>query len=311
MAFEMAKSDEQRWRRLAALALAESGDSRGEADLVAWWMDGAARDYTRSRELLDAFSKIRSTDAVWPLTKSLTQIRLRPHIADTLAAVGSKAARVPLARALAKERYQGSRIALARALVKLGAEGELVEPLVRFMGVPDPLPGGLGFALRAGVLQHVGGPSGRQLRRLARHHEIGVAVDLVVPRGGNGKGVRALVRVRTAGPRPGQVTLGARVNALKYDTAGKPIRRRGIPRLDANRSVKIAVPATEQPIEVHAVLPPSMHASAGRATQVVVFSDPHVQIEAVALVPLADELPPPAPEPWELKATEPGRESSR
>jgi hypothetical protein len=182
------------------------------------------------------------------------------------------------------------------------------------LGVPDPLPGGLGFALGARILQHVGGPSRRQLRRLARHHEVGAALDVVVPRGGNGKGVRALVRIRTTGPETGQVTLGARVNDLRYDAEGKPIRRRGIPRIDANRSVKIPVPVSPEPTELHTVVPPSMGVEAGRPMQVVVFSDPHVQVEALALVPLADELPPPAPEPWQQNGKEgarAGRESSR
>jgi HEAT repeat protein len=142
LVFELERSDDLRWKRLASLALAESGDKRGEAALVAWWKDAGSRDHARSRELLEALAKVRSKDAVWPLIQSLDDVRLRPFIAQALARIGDEAARVPLARALATERYQGARVAIAQALVELGAEAEMAEPLLRFLGVPDPLPGG-------------------------------------------------------------------------------------------------------------------------------------------------------------------------
>ena len=46
------------------------------------------------------------------------------------------------------------------------------------------------------------------------------------------------------------------------------------------------------------MLPASMGARPGRAMRLVVFADHQVEVEALALVPLADELPPPAPKPW-------------
>jgi hypothetical protein len=39
-------------------------------------------------------------------------------------------------------------------------------------------------------------------------------------------------------------------------------------------------------------------AVAGRAVELVVFAESHVTVEGLAVVPLADELPPPPPEPW-------------
>jgi hypothetical protein len=155
------------------------------------------------------------------------------------------------------------------------------------------------MALQAGILQHVGGPNGAALRRLQRHSELGAAVNLIVPRGGNGKGVRAIVRARASDRSTGQVVIGARLQKITFNSEGKPRKIREIPRLDAARSVKLSVPPGKGPSEVYATVPAAMGMAPGRSVQVVVFADRSVQIEALALVPLADEIPPPAPEPWE------------
>jgi len=297
LAFELAKSPELRWRRLAALALAESGDKRGEEALIGWWKDASARDHARSRDLLAAFAQIRSKDAVWPIVQSLDDVRLRPYIAAALAAIGEEAARGPLARAFASERYQSARVALMQALVKLKAEGEIIEPLVHFLGVPDPLPGGLKAALDTGNLEHVGGPNKRDLARLRRQSELGAALLVVVPRGAKGRPIRALVRAR-AEREAGVVRIGARVENLRYDRHGKPIIKRDIPRLDSARSVAIRVPKGPDFVEVSGELPASIGAQPGRSVELVVVSDRYVDVDAVALVPLSNELPPPPPEPW-------------
>ncbi|MCL4748734.1 MAG: sulfatase-like hydrolase/transferase [Myxococcales bacterium] len=296
LVYELERSEDLRWKRLASLALAESGDRRGEAVLVAWWKDRAARDYTRSRELLEAFAKIRSKDAVWPLTQSLDDVRLRPFIASTLARIGDEAARVPLARAFAKERYQGARAAIAEALVSLGAEAEMAEPLVRFLGVPDPLPGGLELARRAGILEQVGGPEKRELARLAKQSSLGAKLQLVVPRGGNGKGVRVIVRAG-AQSQPGTVRIGAPFEALKYDRMGMPVKDRKLPQIHPTNRVALELqPGPSR--ELYVTLPESLGAKPGRPVTLVVLSDEHVAVESVAVVPLADELPAPPPKPW-------------
>jgi hypothetical protein len=46
------------------------------------------------------------------------------------------------------------------------------------------------------------------------------------------------------------------------------------------------------------VLPPSLGARPRRSIELVLFADRNVEVEAIALVPLADELPPPPREPW-------------
>jgi hypothetical protein len=107
---------------------------------------------------------------------------LRPAIASALADIGDEAARGPLVQAFASERYQSARIALGEALARLKAKEELARPLARFLGVPDPLPGGLGLALRTGILEHVGGPGVRENQRLQRQASLGTTVRLIIPK---------------------------------------------------------------------------------------------------------------------------------
>ncbi len=298
LVYELVKSDDQHWRRLAALALAESGDTRGADTLVLWWRDSASRDYHRSLQILQGLAKTHDKDAVWPLVQSLDDVRLRPHIARTLAALGDEFARGALVKALRNERYQSSRVALAEALVQLGAETDLAQPLVRFLGVPDPLPNGLHFALQAGIVESIGGPNKRSLERLQRESDLGVAVNVIVPRGGNGSGVRLLARARTRSDQPGSIYLGTRENLFRYNKKGEAVLIRDIPRLDASKSVRLDVPASKKFVEVHTPLPAGLGAKPGRGFYGVVFADHNVELEAVALVPLSDELPPPAPKPW-------------
>ncbi|HLV21861.1 MAG TPA: sulfatase-like hydrolase/transferase [Polyangiaceae bacterium] len=298
LSVELLRHESLHWRRLAALALAEQGDDRGEGILLAWWQDERARSYDRARQLLEAFAELRARAAVWPLTRSLGDVRLRPHIAAALARIGDPAARGPLVQALAEERYQSARVALAKALVELGAEGELARPLVRFLGVPDPIPGGVGFAVATGILQHVGGPSKRELKRLREQASLGAKVLVVVPSGGNGRGVRLLARARTRGDAPGQIRVGVPLNHFSYNSKGELKTRREVPKIDPSRSARLDVPVTAEPVEVFTLLPEAVGARAGRALHLVVFADRQVELDSIALVPLADEIPPPPPKPW-------------
>ncbi len=83
LTFELEKSPDLAVRRLAALVLAESGDGRGEKTLIAWWQDGSARNFDRSRQIAAALGTIRAKDAVWPLVQSLDDVRLRPYLAGS------------------------------------------------------------------------------------------------------------------------------------------------------------------------------------------------------------------------------------
>lgn len=303
LVYELVQDGELPFRRLAALALAETGDARGERELLAWWNDPKARDFERSRQLLRAFAKIRSGDAVNPLVRSLDDVRLRPEIARTLAAIGDKDARWFLVRALMKERYQSARGALVEAIVALGGKGDLVLPLVRFLGVPDPLQDGLAHAQKAGILHHVGGPKEVALRRVRSLANSGVVVHLNIPPGGNGSGVRLVVRARAKGPDGGRIYVQKGTEPPPNDSKKSKIRFRYRPTIERDKAleVRIAPRSEEVASEVAMTLPAAWRAKPGHPFPLALFADQNVEVEAVALVPLADELPPPPPEPWRPK----------
>ncbi|HEY5958456.1 MAG TPA: sulfatase-like hydrolase/transferase, partial [Polyangiaceae bacterium] len=292
---DMLASSDRQWRRLAALALAEAGDRRGAALLVDWWRDEKSRSYQRSRELLAALGRIRWRDAVVPLCNGLTDVRLRPWIAEALAEIGDEAARGPLVRAFAQERYQSARISLAEALARLKAKDELAQPLVRFMGVPDPLPGALGIALRSGILESVGGPDHRTLRHLQQRANIGTTVGLYIPRGGNDKGIRILARVSNTSLTLGELRVGV------GGVAAAVSRSDGHKKMDefsGERFVSLEVPPACHGAELSITAPKTMGLRAGAAVELRVLATTTVNVEALAAVPLTDEIPAPAPEPW-------------
>src|SRR5690606_21582612 len=123
LVFELLRGPDPRFRRLAALSLGLAGDDAGEDELIAWWSSASGgRTHEEDLESLAALGRIRAKDAVGPLWRRLSEVRLRPLIADTLARIGDEDARPWLVRALNGERYHPARVALARALLKLGAD---------------------------------------------------------------------------------------------------------------------------------------------------------------------------------------------
>ena len=293
--YELEKSPDVPTRRLAALVLAETGDGRGEKTLIAWWQDAGARNFDRSQQIAAALGNIRAKDAVWPLVQSLGDVRLRPYLAEALARIGGELGQGSLLKTLASERSQSTRVALVNALVTLKTEEALAPPLVRFLGVPDPLLSGLQAAERAKILQHIGGPEGQDLGRLRKQSGLGVSITLTIPAGGNGRGVRALVRARAAGPAPGEVLIAT--GAPDWGTTGK--RKPSLPNLDASQALRLSIPPGPEPVVVFGELPKSSGARPGLRARFVIFADSTVQLDALALVPLADELPPPPPKPWQ------------
>jgi arylsulfatase A-like enzyme/HEAT repeat protein len=294
---ELLESPDLHFRRLAALALGESGDKRGEDLLIAWWRDEKARDFQRSRELLDVFAALRSKDAVVPLMQSLPDVRLRPYIAQTLGKIRDEAAAGALLSALNDERMQSTRVALATALADVDAGPALAAPLVRFLGVPDPLPGGLALAERAKILEHIGGPVGRDAARLKRDANLGVKLTVTIPPGGNGKGVRLLVRARNLATAPGTLLFARGVEGAA------PPKRDGLtlpklPVIDEKQALRLSVPPTTDLVELTARLPASFGAKAALRASFLLYAERGIEVETLALVPLSDELPPPPPKPW-------------
>lgn len=285
LTMELLQSDDAQWRKRAALALAESGDAQGESVLLAWWNERDVPNEQR-KEIAAAFATVKARNAVVPLTRHLDDEKLRPSLAAALAEIGDPYARIPLLEHFSEERYVHARLALARALVRLGASREMAPPLVRFLGVPDPLDGGLGIALDAGILDAVGGPDQDARKKLARLGVEGTVLRVVVPNGGNGTGYRLMLRAEAEGERAAQVHVGVPVSS---NTA--------LPLIDPEKSVRFDV-APGGPREVYATLPEDVDAKGGRPLRLVVRADRDVAVRALAVVPLADEVPPPPPKPW-------------
>ena len=160
-------------RVAAALALGEHGDARGEGELVARWTSAfepgahAPGEVDEARALLAVFAGLKTRAAVPGLLRTLDDLRLRPFIVETLGAIGDPRAREPLAALLANERYVHLRPLEARALLALGARNELVAPLTRFAGVPEPMPDALEIMRQAKLLTPAnGGADGPVLRSL-------------------------------------------------------------------------------------------------------------------------------------------------
>jgi arylsulfatase A-like enzyme len=156
------------FRRMAALALAESGDDAGREELVGWWRAEPPLEFRQALEVLAALTKIGGKGTSLALASRLGDVRLRPYIARALAQLADDDVRPALARAFASERYVPTRLPLGRALWAVGGKAELVAPLVRFLGTPEPLDGGLGLAVDAGVLDQLA--KARRQRGARRGH---------------------------------------------------------------------------------------------------------------------------------------------
>jgi hypothetical protein len=181
--------------------------------------------------------------------------------------------------------------------VDLDAGTALAAPLVRFLGVPDPLPGGLALAQRAKILEHIGGPAGRDAIRLRRDANLGVKLTVTIPPGGNGKGVRLLVRVTNQGGAPGTLLFARGVDSpVAAKSSGLTMPK--LPVIDEKQALRLTVPVTTAPLELGADLPPSFGAKAALRAAFLLYAERGIDVETLALVPLSAELPPPPPKPW-------------
>ncbi len=297
LTFDLLQDRDRQWRRVSALALAEDGNPAGQAELIAWWLDTESRDFERSRLILKALARIRSKDAVYALTRSLGDVRLRAEIARTLTAIGEKTAVGPLLSAFSEERYQNTRVALGEALVSLDAGPGMATPLIRFLGVPDPLPNGLWVGSQSRALEYIGGPTRRDMDRLRAQSQLGAAVRVTIPNGGNGHGVRVLVRAR-AREGEGWVKVSSGKNIFSYNSKGKLVSSRNLPTLDNKTAVELPVPRAPEFAQIQGSLNADSGAVPGQSTVFIVVAAAGVELDSIAFVPLSDELPPPAPRPW-------------
>lgn len=257
-------------RVAAALAFAEQGDGRGEAQLVERWTAAFGPDartpgeLDEARALLTAFVRLRSKAAVVPIVRSLDDVRLRPHLVEALGELGDGRAKEPLLRAFASERYLHLRPLEAKALVKLGARSELLAPLARFAGTPEPMAEAIRFA--------------RDAKLLTPNHG-GTEWS------GDARGERARVRFAEAG--------AARLLVMADATASGAVLTGSIARSPLPERVAYA---NDVYIVEVGVIP------AGDI-EVDVRLSTHAAVKALWLVPLTNEIPPPPPRAWDAGAT--------
>jgi hypothetical protein len=170
----------------------------------------------------------------------------------------------------------------------------MAQPLVRFLGTPDPLPDGLSFAFRAKITDAIGGPDTKGMARLRKITDDGDTFHLVVPKGGNATGVRLLVRARLRDAAPGSVRVAPSLSPAAIAAIPKGSARA---RMDSRFVLELQV-SSNQWKEVFASVPKDFPANPGRPIDLIVAPSANVEIESFAILPLADEIPPPPPEPW-------------
>jgi arylsulfatase A-like enzyme/HEAT repeat protein len=257
--------------RRAALALAGQGDGSGEAILIAAALDASLEEPERLaalRALAAQGSKLASR-ALLPL---LDDVRLRAETAITLGRIGDRSAVAGLLRALRVERYPEARRAEAQALIALGARAPALALIRRFLGTSSSLPDGVGLLRDAGALAAANG----------------AGADLVVA---------AHVRqgawqCESKGCRP---TGGAAI----------ALPEGGAPRGEARVTVRARVEGTSRLLRLsdkahhlnEGVSEVGWSVADARALVVKVEADTGVWLQAIAVVPAVDDVPPPAPEP--------------
>ncbi len=310
LVFELLSGGDLRYRRFAALALAEAGHDDGEDELIRWWAAREGMDHELALRLLGAFAKIRSEKAMGILVGSLKDVRLRPYIAETLGEIGDKDAKPFLVAQLLKERYRTARAPLARAILELGGDDELIVPLRRFLGVPERLEGGLELAQRAGILHDVGGPKELERRRLEQLSDSGIRLSVVVPPGPKNSAVRLILRARSKSGQGGDVLIEP--GPLQVLSKEGKVRARNQPEISSSKALRVRIPGrgsrpgasgveTEavEFVEVAVTLPERFGAKPGHYVGLELFAPRDLEVTALAAVPEREDLPPPPPEPWE------------
>jgi hypothetical protein len=112
-----------------------------------------------------------------------------------------------------------------------------------------------------------------------------------------------LVRARAADGRAGFVRIGARLSGLEPAShrteAGSRGREEELVELDPRHAVTLDFGSDGATTEAFATMAPEVCPPDLIEARLVVSASPNAVIEALAVVPLADELPLPPPEAWE------------
>jgi len=254
--------------RRAAFALGGRADPAARGVLLALALDSSAEEQQRQRAIR-VLPEVPGPGLVEGLARLLADVRLRTPAAEALGRLGDRRAIAPLRAALASERYLPARAAEARALVELGDRRVLAQ-VRRFLGMDVPIPGGLQILLDLDALRP---PTGADLRRQGRAREGAFLCDEVGCLAGDS------ARLRLPGPRPVPERL---VLAFHVPEGG------GVVHLGQDR---FELPAGEP--ELSLALDPHRPPTLGLRTE------GELRVLAFVVVPAQEEIPAPAPEPWD------------
>jgi len=158
--------------------------------------------------------------------------------------------------------------------------------------------------MKAGILQHVGGPRSTDLGRLVRLAKSGAPMRLLIPKtekNPKDRGLRAICRARTTDAAPGEVRIGRITSFNGAKGRYSSWIPRSAPELDPSLSAVLPFDPGNDPDgmkEVFASLPRTVALKQGEMGEFVVYATQNVEVVACAVVALQDELPPPPPEPW-------------
>ena len=258
---EIVSSSEQERSRRAALALASVGDARGEEIIKSLVGDEQADEELRI-QAMRAAARLRISDAHEILHSVLNNVRLRPDAIDVLAELGGKRSADMIAEALLEERYLPAREAGMRALFSLN-DSRAVPLTLRFLGMDTPVPGGVEL-----LVEH-------QPRKLA--YLAGIDSSSIKERG--------QWNCEAGGCTPGDA---AELEVVPEEIS-HPMRAvwwvRGPGILRVNGQAFEIAASTQISVDVDGPLRWQVQGD--------------VAIAAIVLVPASNEVPPPAPEPWE------------
>jgi hypothetical protein len=123
-----------------------------------------------------------------------------------------------------------------------------------------------------------------------------VKLTVTIPGGGNGRGVRLLVRVRNGGTAPGTLLFARGVDGAPVKPKNPTLPK--LPVIDEKHALRLTVPPSAEPVELAARLPDSFGARPALRATFLLYAERGIDVETLALVPLSDELPPPPPKPW-------------
>src|SRR5690606_9879250 len=153
-----------------------------------------------------------------------------------------------------------------------------------------PMPGGVSVATAAEILEQVGGPSRRDLDRLRKNANLGQLIRVIVPKTGNGQGIRVLVTARNRSDRTLQVRVGVPRAGFAYDSKGERVTSRNLTEIDARKQTILSFPPEPGLQERHVLAPSERGLEPGRASYLVVFAEHGLDVDALIALPLQAEV---------------------